>query len=155
MSRNPVVLPCRHIFCLSCLEEHLQRNCTCPVCLESLPQNFHPLANGDLMYGPLYIALKSSFLTACDCLYSDAGKTYREFRHCSIAFFMELISVHSFSGTASQPPEQDLMCMLMELDVQGPLSTRPFSPFYKDSIDASPVVRSFILQLLLKIKSVT
>ena len=64
--------------------------------------------------------------------------------------------MHSFSEEASQPPEEELVRKLMELVVQGPLSesesTRPFSPFNEDAIDPRPVVRSFILQLLLKYK---
>jgi hypothetical protein len=65
---------------------------------------------------------------------------------------MEVVSMHSFTEDASSPPEQELIHMLMELVVQGSVgkSTRPFSPFVQDTIDPRPVVRSFILQLLLK-----
>ena len=158
MSRKPVVLSCKHIFCRRCLDEHLQRNRTCPVCRKSVPEKFQPPANDQLMYGLFYcVKERNFFVTAFKCLYSVAGETYRSFRRCSTAFFMELISVHSFSESASQPPEQELVRMLMELVVQGPLSTgplstRPFSPFNEDAIDPRPVVRSFILQLLLKYK---
>lgn len=69
---------------------------------------------------------------------------------------MELVSVYCFCETAPLPPERELVHMLMELVVQkrlpGPESphTRPFSPFQEDAIDPRPVVRSFLLQLLLK-----
>ena len=67
---------------------------------------------------------------------------------------MELVSVFSFSESAPLPPESGLVHMLMELVVQrrlpGTSRTRPFSPFPEDAIDSRPVVRSFILQLLLK-----
>ena len=65
--------------------------------------------------------------------------------------------MHSFSEEASLPPERELVRMLMELVAQGPVSTstRPFSPFNEDAIDPRPVVRSFILQLLLKYRYFT
>ena len=86
----------------------------------------------------------------------EASQFYTEYRRVSTAFFMELVSVHSFSSAASRPPEERLVHMLMELVVQRKLplldclSTRPFSPFEVDTIDPRPVVRSFLLQLLLK-----
>jgi hypothetical protein len=129
INKNPVSLTCKHIFCRSCLDRHLERSRNCPVCSTAIPENFQQSSNDQLIL---------------------AGETYRSFRRCSTAFFMELLSVYSFCESASELPEQELVRMLMELVVQGPLSTRPFSPFSEDAIDPRPVVRSFILQLLLK-----
>ena len=69
---------------------------------------------------------------------------------------MELVSVWSFSETAAGPPDRELVHLLLELVVQKRLPhlegprTRPFSPFEEDTFDSRPVVRSFLLQLLLK-----
>ena len=87
---------------------------------------------------------------------SEAGEICCEFKRCCTAFFMELVSVYSFSEAARLPPAPELVHMLMELVVQRRLPgveglhTRPFSPFEEDTIDSRPVVRSFLLQLLLK-----
>lgn len=75
---------------------------------------------------------------------------------------MELVAVNSFNvysfsadDSVDKPPQPALVCFLMDLVFQwqseGEASaTRSFSPFSVDAIDATPTVRSFLLQLLLR-----
>ena len=149
-----MILPCKHIFCHICLQKELAINRICPVCRETVSTEFQLPANDQLMYNFILMCCRTIVIVMdCEYLCSDTAEAYRSFRRCSTAFFMELVSVHSFSGADSLPPERELVQKLMELVVQGPRkSTRPFSPFQGDAVDPRPVVRSFILQLLLKYK---
>ena len=67
---------------------------------------------------------------------------------------MDLVSSYSFNENADSPPQSDLISLLMSLvtlcDTDKRAITRAFSPFHVDVVDKSPVVRSFILQLLLR-----
>lgn len=52
-ARDPVCLPCEHVFCLPCLRTWLapsQR--LCPYCLTDLPDNFTPTVSQEHKYGP-------------------------------------------------------------------------------------------------------
>ena len=75
-------------------------------------------------------------------------------------FFMEIVSNLCFGG--QKPPEPDLIKMLMdtvftekkqELETVS-LDTRDMTPYQDDPDDQVPVVRSFLLQLLLEHKLV-
>jgi hypothetical protein len=131
--KDPVSLECRHVFCCVCISTYITQRRSCPVCQKELSKRFSCVPDKKL---------------------KAASETYTKFKRCSTAFFMEIVSVFSFSETAPIPPEPGLVHMLMEMVVQrrlrGDPLTRPFSPFPEDAIDSRPVVRSFILQLLLK-----
>jgi hypothetical protein len=133
--KNPISLPCCHIFCCDCIRSHLRRRHCCPICIHGLPDDFSCRPDRQL---------------------NEAGEICYKFKRCCTAFFLDLVSVYSFSDASSGPPEPSLVHMLMELVVQRQLPavarvhTRPFSPFEEDTIDSRPVIRSFLLQLLLK-----
>lgn len=65
---------------------------------------------------------------------------------------MEVVSTFCFTDSEKETPEKDLVRMLMELVTQRkfPVSPGELSPYDVDAIDARPVVRSFLLQLLLR-----
>lgn len=75
-------------------------------------------------------------------------------RACCTSFFMDLVSSYCFNENADSPPQSDLISLFMSLvtlcDTDKRAITRAFSPFHVDVVDKSPVVRSFLLQLLLR-----
>lgn len=40
--KEPSVLPCQHVICLSCLQRCIQAHSRCPKCKKELPSNFNP-----------------------------------------------------------------------------------------------------------------
>ncbi|XP_065826351.1 E3 ubiquitin-protein ligase RNF213-like isoform X2 [Oscarella lobularis] len=133
MWKEPVELPCRHIFCLQCVRDWItEERRTCPTCRDVVPQQF------DFRPSEKLNRKTSSFV---------------KFKSCCTAFFMELVAVYSFNENARTPPQRDLVELLMNLITQrrtDKVETRAFSPFTSDVIDATPTVRSFLLQLLLR-----
>ena len=69
------------------------------------------------------------------------------------AFFMKLVSLFCFGASSSKDLEEDALSLLMGY-VIGPHSTqtKDFSPFPDYEIDPTPVVRSFLLQQLLRFR---
>uniref|UniRef100_A0A8C1VT74 RING-type E3 ubiquitin transferase n=1 Tax=Cyprinus carpio TaxID=7962 RepID=A0A8C1VT74_CYPCA len=88
---EPAVLPCEHVFCLSCLRKSTEREGAnfCPMCREPLLNNYRPTVS-----------------TAIDL----ALKQHKEIRKCCNAFFLELIS--RFCLTNDQDPADDLVELL-------------------------------------------
>ncbi|XP_068731195.1 E3 ubiquitin-protein ligase rnf213-alpha-like [Montipora capricornis] len=77
------------------------------------------------------------------------GKESEYRRRCN-AFFMELVSLFCF-GESPRALEEDALSHLMRYVIgQQSTQTRDFSPFPDYQIDATPVVRSFLLQQLLR-----
>lgn len=62
---------------------------------------------------------------------------------------MELVSLFCF-GTEAGVIDSELFSMFMSYVLQGSSKTKAFSPFPEHGIDATPVVRSFLLQQLLR-----
>ena len=153
MWKEPVELPCRHIFCLQCIREWITEECrTCPTCREVVPQqfDFRPSEKLKLVTSASMIS-RLSFASVS--IYSQKTSNFVKFKRCCTAFFMELVAVYSFNENARTPPQPDLAELLMNLITQrrtGKVETRAFSPFSSDVIDATPTVRSFLLQLLLR-----
>ena len=62
---------------------------------------------------------------------------------------MEVISTLCFDHNMPNPPEPDLIMMLMDIVFAEGKSTRLLSPFNNEKADPAPVIRSYLLQLLL------
>uniref|UniRef100_A0A673JVR7 RING-type E3 ubiquitin transferase n=1 Tax=Sinocyclocheilus rhinocerous TaxID=307959 RepID=A0A673JVR7_9TELE len=91
---EPAVLPCEHVFCLSCLRKSTVKEGAdfCPMCREPLSNNYRPTVS-----------------TAIDL----ALKQHKEIRKCCNAFFLELVS--RFCLTDAQDPPEDLVELLFSL----------------------------------------
>ncbi|XP_070580814.1 E3 ubiquitin-protein ligase rnf213-alpha-like isoform X2 [Ptychodera flava] len=130
--KEPVALPCEHVFCLNCIKEWFRvRQRTCPKCTTPVDKKFEVISS------------KKS---------KEAVAAHNAFRQRCNAFFMEVVSRYCFAE--GQAPEPELVTMLMgyvtrHREEKGH-QTRGFTPFQEDCIDPNPVVRSFLLQLLLK-----
>ncbi|XP_043109399.1 E3 ubiquitin-protein ligase rnf213-beta isoform X2 [Puntigrus tetrazona] len=128
---EPAVLPCEHVFCLSCLKRSTERGGAnfCPMCREPLSNNYRPTVS-----------------TAINL----ALKQHKEIRTCCNAFFLEVVS--RFCLTDDQEPPEDLVELLFSLLIlaQGDVyKTRELTPFL-ECVDQSPVVRSVLPKLLLQ-----
>ena len=136
---EPVVLPCNHAGCKSCLNKHLGnlgsgRFCPAANCTEELPENFSPKISAEM---------------------NRAVKQHSDFRHKMTQFFIELLQRFVFGQ--SSPPHQGIVEQLMEFVVtkklpkgKMKLRTKPLSPFENDYFDSSPTIRSNLLQLLFR-----
>ena len=65
---------------------------------------------------------------------------------------MEVISTLCFERTMPNPPETKLVEMLMDIVFSEGKSTKILSPFKNEQADPSPVIRSYLLQLLLEFR---
>ncbi|XP_065844224.1 E3 ubiquitin-protein ligase rnf213-alpha-like isoform X2 [Oscarella lobularis] len=139
IDKEPVLLSCKHIFCAQCIAKSMYDNASsCPLCKSPI------------------LCISSS-----DKLVENT-RTFQFFRKCCTTFFMELVAVHSFNvysfranDSVEKPPQPALVRFLMDLVFQSQSegeasATRSFSPLSVDAIDATPTVRSFLLQLLLR-----
>jgi len=64
---------------------------------------------------------------------------------------MELVSIFCFGDSASKDLEQEAISLLMRYVIgRQSTQTKDFSPFPDYGIDPTPVVRSFLLQQLLR-----
>ncbi|PFX19443.1 E3 ubiquitin-protein ligase RNF213 [Stylophora pistillata] len=78
-------------------------------------------------------------------------ETASELRRRCNAFFMELVSIFCFGDTVSKDLEQEAISHLMQYVIgHQSTQTKDFSPFADYAIDPTPVVRSFLLQQLLR-----
>ncbi|XP_022806308.1 E3 ubiquitin-protein ligase rnf213-alpha-like [Stylophora pistillata] len=78
-------------------------------------------------------------------------ETASELRRRCNAFFMELVSIFCFGDSVSKDLEQEAITLLMCYVIGHQSSqTKDFSPFPDHAIDPTPVVRSFLLQQLLR-----
>jgi len=80
----------------------------------------------------------------------NAINTINQFRNQCNSFFMEVVSLFCFGYSPCGCLEEDTYRQLMSyVTSQEGSQTKPFSPF-SDTMDVTPVVRSFLLQQLLK-----
>jgi len=82
-------------------------------------------------------------------IYRKAVQEHYDFRRRCNSFFMELVSLFCF-GADADVIDTDLFSMFMGYVLQSNSKTKDFSPFPEHGIDATPVVRSFLLQQLLR-----
>ncbi|KAI8484072.1 hypothetical protein Bbelb_381900 [Branchiostoma belcheri] len=131
---QPVILPCRHVCDQDCLTDWLNTGRrTCPHCRQPVSEDFH-----------LTVSFESK----------QALRKHKDFRRRSNAFFMDVVSMFCFADNT--PPQQDVIDMLLGYIVREVDETRArtkgFSPFEEDGVDRTPIIRSFLLQLLLRYK---
>ncbi|XP_042303497.1 LOW QUALITY PROTEIN: E3 ubiquitin-protein ligase RNF213, partial [Sceloporus undulatus] len=135
--REPVNLPCDHVYCHSCLKQWLTPGqMVCPVCLVNLPDDFTPTVSKEL---------------------SIAIEKNAHFRKFCNSFFIDLVSTMCFKD--NEPPEKAVVELLLNLlfvhkeALRGfgdsSVHTKSLSPF-DDVVDKTPVIRSVVLKLLLK-----
>ncbi|XP_071953363.1 E3 ubiquitin-protein ligase rnf213-alpha-like [Antedon mediterranea] len=132
---DPVMLPCepKHVFCKECIEEYFITEMArkCPTCKSEF----------------------DDFQCKEQSKVSAAIAKHNTFRQCCNSFFMEVISQLCFAdGT---PPSEKVIKRLLgyvtiDSKKQKQPATKKVSPFPEDCIDPNPVVRSFLLQLLLQ-----
>ena len=78
-----------------------------------------------------------------------------EFQRRCTAFFMEVVSNFCFAREEETPIDQEIIELMMtyvtkELKSDSDEGTKQFSPFAEYGVDPIPVVRSYILQQLLR-----
>uniref|UniRef100_A0A672GQ55 RING-type E3 ubiquitin transferase n=1 Tax=Salarias fasciatus TaxID=181472 RepID=A0A672GQ55_SALFA len=136
--KDPLCLPCEHIFCVDCIKQWLgPGQMFCPSCMLQVDDDF-PLV-------PTEETRKSVNLHA-------------QFRKRCNAFFIDLVSTVCFKDN-SPPCSQVIFHLLSFLMTEASpvpilranrqVLTKALSPF-DDSVDKNPVIRSVVLKLLLK-----
>ena len=133
---DPVVLPCGHVACLECLEQTLnQWQCPAAKCKESFPKNFK--------------LAPTKKLENC------------KFRKGLNMFFLVLLQKLVFTE-GGKPPHSEIIKQLMNLVIHKTTKNRDLTTskklnilFDRGDIDPKPVVRSFILSMLLKAKDLS
>ncbi|XP_013380375.1 E3 ubiquitin-protein ligase rnf213-alpha-like [Lingula anatina] len=133
--QNPVKLPCGHIFCHACLQGRRYADI-----------NECPERGCRKMFGEV-----KELKTMSD--FGDKIKAHNEYKRSCNTFFMALVSQLCFNEDT--PPEPDVVRMLLSCVTKesqlksGKSGTKDFNLF-DVCIDPSPVIRSFLLQLLLR-----
>ncbi|XP_064634464.1 E3 ubiquitin-protein ligase rnf213-alpha-like [Lineus longissimus] len=135
VKNDPVQLPCKHSLCRDCLQEQFEvDDRICLTCKAEIPEAFS-------------IPVRASN--------RDADIAYKKYINASNQFFMDIISQLCFAEDL--PPQQDVIKILISYviheprdpDSSIPSSTKQFT-VYDECIDATPVLRSLLLQLLLR-----
>ncbi|XP_063048556.1 E3 ubiquitin-protein ligase rnf213-alpha-like, partial [Engraulis encrasicolus] len=136
--REPVALPCDHMFCLVCAKQSVGTGTMyCPLCKQPVPDNYR-----------IQPSEEKQALISC----------YSHFRQRCNAFFIALVSSGCFRHDT--PPSREVICHLLSFLMadagtitttsnKSGMLTKALSPF-DDEVDKNPVVRSVILKLLLK-----
>uniref|UniRef100_A0A8C0H5B1 RING-type E3 ubiquitin transferase n=1 Tax=Chelonoidis abingdonii TaxID=106734 RepID=A0A8C0H5B1_CHEAB len=133
--KDPVNLPCDHVFCQSCIKQWLTPGqIFCPYCKVNLPDDYSVTISQDV-----------------------AIKRNAQFRQMCNSFFIDLVSTMCFKD--NEPPEKAVIWELLKLlfvhrDKVGhcyhrTVYTKLLSPF-DDVVDKTPIIRSVVLKLLLK-----
>ncbi|XP_071122875.1 E3 ubiquitin-protein ligase RNF213-like [Mytilus edulis] len=136
ISSLPMKLPCDDVYCKNCYRDIINVKKQCIQCNESVPENFNPAA-----------------------LHKSQGlDKYNDFRRRCNSFFMEVISQLCFAeGT---PPAPEIINKLQSYiigqseDERGKKLVSKELTVFQDSIDPTPVVRSFLLQQLMQTSGV-
>uniref|UniRef100_A0A8D0H9P7 Ring finger protein 213 n=1 Tax=Sphenodon punctatus TaxID=8508 RepID=A0A8D0H9P7_SPHPU len=138
--KDPVNLPCDHVYCQSCIKQWLvPGQMLCPFCRTDLPDDYIITTSQELRY----VAIEKN----------------AQFRQRCNGFFIDLVSTMCFKDNV--PPEKAVIKELLSLLFvqkeilkvrQGDfrtIYTKSLSPF-DDIVDKTPIIRSVVLKLLLK-----
>ncbi|XP_021363666.1 E3 ubiquitin-protein ligase rnf213-alpha-like isoform X2 [Mizuhopecten yessoensis] len=127
----PIVLPCEDKICSKCYNDIIiTKELKCPVCQKEIPDDFSPEMEHHK---------------------TEENKKYFEYKKRINSFFMEVVSQLCFADDT--PPSDDIVQKLLSYITRstdkGKVVTKEMTIF-DDSIDPTPVLRSFLLQLLLR-----
>ncbi|KAJ8315842.1 hypothetical protein KUTeg_007992 [Tegillarca granosa] len=130
-----ITLPCKDVICQRCYNDlMIMEDHTCPVCRRELPPTFNPNSKGKL---------------------SKEVQKYKEYKSRCNSFFMEVVSQLCFAEET--PPSEQVVDRLLQYITyetrKGDKVVKVVSKeltIFDDCIDATPVVRSFLLQLLMR-----
>ncbi|CAC5422253.1 RNF213 [Mytilus coruscus] len=127
---TPVTLPCHHTICRRCFDETIATaNVKCPKCDKKFEKDMEPIP-GDQ---------------------SETIYAYQDFRRRCNSFFMEVVSQLCFAD-GTPPCDEVVEKLLSFITIQtrkGQQVTKELTIF-DDCIDPTPVVRSFLLQHLMR-----
>ncbi|KAM9745174.1 E3 ubiquitin-protein ligase rnf213-alpha-like isoform 2-T2 [Menidia menidia] len=136
--KDPLCLPCNHIYCVACIKQWLiPGQMYCPLCMQPVNDDFPMVPSDDIR---ILVNQQAQFRMQCN------------------AFFIDLVSTMCFKDNSPPCPAviHILLSFLMVEANSVPLLggnrqilTKVLSPF-DDSVDKNPVVRSVVLKLLLK-----
>nr|XP_034331576.1 E3 ubiquitin-protein ligase rnf213-alpha [Crassostrea gigas] len=137
ITERPVQLPCKDIICVKCFNEMTYfETRECPVCQNVIPAHFNPRQDNT---EDLKIRKLNLFKSRCN------------------SFFMDLVSQLCFSD--DEPPSNEVVEKLMSYITAtarrgqgGRMASKEMSVF-EEGIDPTPVLRSFLLQHLLRTSS--
>ncbi|XP_076122057.1 E3 ubiquitin-protein ligase rnf213-alpha-like isoform X3 [Alosa pseudoharengus] len=136
--KDPLALPCEHIYCLACVRQWLgPGQMYCPLCMQPVPDDFRLQPSEEIQ---ALITRNAHFRQRCN------------------GFFIALVSSVCF-GHDTPPSQEVILHLLSFLMVEAGtlptvgrkkhMLTKALSPF-DESVDQNPVVRSVVLKLLLK-----
>ncbi|XP_070197743.1 E3 ubiquitin-protein ligase rnf213-alpha-like isoform X2 [Littorina saxatilis] len=128
----PAQLPCGHRICDKCYTQDVRTSNQCPECHKDVPADFDPETSG--------------------CQDRAAVENLVRYQRQTSAFLMAVISQLCFSG--QEPPEPEAVAHIFSYvirHVEGVTTVQTQQLTLRDDqMDPSPVLRSFILRLLLK-----
>lgn len=140
---EPVELDCKHVGCKECIEDYIKdkpddQPIYCPVekCKKEFP---------------------STFTSTATKVTEDLVKRHKNFKQNVNMFFLDVLQRFVFDEKTGEP-EEDVVKTLMTFIVTKELPkdksavgqrTKQISPFAGHCIDSTPVIRSFLLQLIL------
>ncbi|XP_022250656.1 E3 ubiquitin-protein ligase rnf213-alpha-like isoform X2 [Limulus polyphemus] len=129
--KDPVVLPCDDVNCQNCILNWLQLHSIpqCPKCKKVIPEDYELLPTRESR---------------------EAVERHGKFRQRCNLFFIEVLSRYCFSGNS--PPDDTVIKELIRLitvNKNENLQTRNMTVFDVDYVDPTPVIRSYLLKLLL------
>ncbi|XP_063441660.1 E3 ubiquitin-protein ligase rnf213-alpha-like [Mytilus trossulus] len=132
----PVRLPCNHVMCRKCFHGNIHlKEYDCPECHKKFPEDLDPNKTDKEL----------------------EMKKYNDYRRRCNSFFMEVVSQLCFAdGT---PPSKEVIDKLLsyitgqsKIEKTGRVLSKELTIF-DDTIDPTPVVRSFLLQQLMQTSS--
>ncbi|XP_061169274.1 E3 ubiquitin-protein ligase rnf213-alpha-like [Saccostrea echinata] len=134
ITEKPIQLPCKDVICIKCYNEmKILRATECPACHSEISGDFDPQEDN---------TQRIKF------------KKLQEFQRRCNSFFMDLVSQLCFSDDV--PPSrhvvEKLMSHITATAKSGKMASKELSVF-EEGIDPTPVLRSFLLQHLLRTNS--
>ncbi|XP_069105330.1 E3 ubiquitin-protein ligase rnf213-alpha-like [Argopecten irradians] len=131
MEGPPVYLPCKDKICQRCYNDTvIIKEMICPICQAEIPPNLKP--NEDIHK-------------------NEKSKKYFDYKKRINSFFMEVVSQLCFADDTPPSDEvvEKLLSYITRSTNKGTVVTKKMTIF-DDSIDPTPVLRLFLLQLLLR-----